>query len=600
MAKKRICDIIIETLVERGVTQCFAVTGGGAMFLDNALFKNNDMKKMFNHHEQACAMAAEGYARYSNKMALVCVTSGPGGTNTLTGVMGAWEDSIPMMVISGQVRYNISVPQSGLQLRYRGTQEYDIVDTVKPMTKYAKMIINPLDIKYEVNKAVDIAMSGRRGPVWLDIPLDIQSALVEESELKIYRPREESKAVDFQVIELLFKELSAAKRPVILLGRGVAASGSREVARKVIKILGVPCLTSSSTADLLYRGHQYYYGSSGTFGPRAGNFIIQNADMIVSIGCSLGFSSTGFAQEYFAPKAKIIAFDIDPDEMKKPGLKLHSSYVIDAYNLLNLLCNKNQKIDVDKNWLDYCHFVYNKFSPNEAASNKRDSDRVCSYVFWDKFYKHAKDDTIVVLGNNTAIIGALQNGIQKPMQRIIGNKNCGSMGYDIPAAIGAAIASNKHIILVTGDGSFMMNLQELQTIKHYNLRIKIIVFENNGYNAIRQTHNNFFDGELIGCTPETGISFPSFKDISKTFGFAYSKCERNENVDDSLDYIFNYDQNILLEVSELLDDPVIPKLMSRKLDNGTLLSPALHDMAPFLTNEEIKQLMISEIEDDKG
>ena len=590
--KKRVCDIIFETLVSRGITDCFAVTGGGAMYLDNALYKNKEMHKVFNHHEQACAMAAEAYARYADRMAVVCVTSGPGGTNTLTGVMGAWVESIPMIIVSGQVRYAISVPQTGLNLRYRGTQEFNIVDTVKTMTKYAKMVIEPLDIKMEVNKAIDIAMSGRRGPVWLDIPMDVQSAVIEEDELTPNVIISEEYHADAKIMADLADEINHAKRPVILIGRGVSAGGARGMLKVVLDQIKIPILTSSSTADAVSFEIENYFGSSGSFGPRVGNFVIQNADLILAIGCSLGFSSTGFAQEEFAKNARIIAVDVEPDEMKKPGIHVDQFIHMDAYTFLHALRESRIIYQVSAEWLDYCKKVRARFSPFEAAYDKKPDERVCSYVFWSKYYQYAKEDTITVLGNNTAIIGALQTGVQTEKQRVIGNKNCGSMGYDLPAAVGASVASGKEVILVTGDGSFMMNLQELQTVIHYGLQIKIIVFENAGYNAIRQTSKNFFNGELIGCTPETGVSFPSFEKVAKAFGFKYQKCTRNSDVESSLETFFRTEGTVLLEISELLDDPVTPKVMSRTLPDGTLATPALQDMAPFIDKDEYDNLML--------
>ena len=524
-------------------------------------------------------------------MALVCVTSGPGGTNTLTGVMGAWVDSIPMIVVSGQVRYEISVPKSGLNIRYRGTQEFNIIDTVKTMTKYAKMVINPLDIKMEVNKAIDVALSGRRGPVWLDIPMDVQSAVVETNDLTEYKNRNEIKQVSSDCVNDVLNKIGLAKRPVILAGRGISTSNATSDFRKMVDLLEVPALTSSSGAGILYHEDEHYFGSSGSFGPRAGNFIIQNADFILTLGCSLSFSSTGFAQQYFAPNAEIYSVDVEQDELKKPGLRINKSIICDVGQFINLITQIGHKVDVPSNWLDYCKMVKNKFSPFEAAFEKKDDDRVCSYVFWSKYYKYAKDNTITVLGNNTAIIGGLQTGTYKKNQMIIGNKNCGSMGYDIPAAIGAAVGSRREVVLVTGDGSFMMNLQELHTIKHYGLDIKIILFENNGYNAIRQTHKNFFNGELIGCTPETGVSFPSFKKVADTFGFTYQKCKTNGEVDSALKLLFSTQGSVILEISELLDDPIVPKVMSRPLPDGTFATPALQDMAPFIDKKEYDELM---------
>ena len=280
--KKRVADIILSALVERGITDCFAVVGGGAMFLDNALLHNTDMTKYFNHHEQACAMAAEGYARATGKMALVCVTSGPGGTNTLTGVMGAWVDSLPMIVVSGQVRYAVSVPATGLKLRTRGVQEFNIVDTVKTMTKYSKLVIDPLDVKYEVNKAIDIALEGRRGPVWLDIPQDVQSAWVEEEDLKEYSaPEEAVSAESAEVVEFIYDELKKAKRPVFLSGAGVLCSGSRDLFRGLLDKIKIPVVSSFNGSDVLYREHPLCMGPIGPCGQRPANIAIQNSDLII-------------------------------------------------------------------------------------------------------------------------------------------------------------------------------------------------------------------------------------------------------------------------------------------------------------------------------
>ena len=302
--KKRVADIIMETLVEKGITDCFAVVGGGAMYLDHALALNNELHKYFNHHEQACAMAAEAYARVSGRMAAVCVTSGPGATNAITGVMGAWQDSLPMLVLSGQVRYEISVEKSGLSLRYRGIQEFEIINSVKNMTKYAKMVTDPLDILYELEKAIYMAREGRQGPAWLDIPQDIQSAVVDAESLRRFTPPEEEKGLAEKDFQFILKKLRGAERPCILAGNGVANSGNIDAFRKLADVLKIPVIAAAIAADVMYREHPFYYGLSGSIGPRPGNFIVQNADVIMVLGCSMGFKMTGFAQEYFAPKAK--------------------------------------------------------------------------------------------------------------------------------------------------------------------------------------------------------------------------------------------------------------------------------------------------------
>lgn len=593
--KRRVADIIMDVLINNGISDCFAVVGGGAMHLDNALAKNDRITKYFNHHEQASAMAAEAYARISGKMAAVCVTSGPGATNTLTGVMGAWQDSLPMLVLSGQVRYDISVAKSGLPLRYRGIQEFEIVNSVKNMTKYAKMIIDPMTVKYEVEKAIAIAMSGRRGPVWLDIPLDVQSAVVEENEMVGYSsediavPRTQKKDIEF-----VYKKLKNAKRPCILAGNGIVNSGNLVEFRRYVELLQIPVVSACIAADVMYADSSFSYGMSGSIGPRTGNYIIQNADLIISIGCSLGFKMTGFAQDKFAPNAYIISVDVDENEMKKPGIDVDYFIHSDIKSFLEVAERYFEKVHVDIMWIDYCDRLKEIFSPYESIreNSVKPNDRVCAYYFWREYENYAAEDNISVLGNNTASSAKLQIGIQKRNQRIVANNNCGSMGADLPEAIGAAVASKKEVVCLTGDGSIMMNLQELQTIHHYKLPIKVVVFSNNGYNAIRQTSKNFFDGLLIGCTPETGVSFPMFEKIAEAFEYKYILCKNNGEVSEKLKELFETEGNVLLEIHQRFDDPITPKLMSKMNEDGKFDTPSLEDMAPFISKEEHDKLML--------
>lgn len=591
--KKRVADIIMDILVEYGIVDCFAVVGGGAMYLDNALLECKAINKYFNHHEQACAMAAEAYARFSGKAAVVCVTSGPGATNTLTGVMGAWQDSLPMVVLSGQVRYEISVPKSGLKLRYRGIQEFNIIDSVKNMTKYAVMLTDPFAVRRELIKAINIALDGRRGPVWIDIPQDIQNFMIEEEEL--YKeetfvsyvpecPNEEIK----EVIHIL----KAARRPVILAGSGIISSGNRELFETVINKIGIPVIGGAWVADNFYTNHRLYYGNSGNVGPRTGNFILQNADIILSIGNSLGFRQTGFNLEKFAPGAKIIMVDADKDESMKPGLNIYKFIHSTIKDFLGkLLLINDIKIDTNSKWLNYCNMLKKRFTPFESVSGIDMQDRVCSYYFWSIFEKYEEKNSILALGNNTANTAKLQIGVKYREQRTLTNYTCGSMGYDIPAAIGGAVASKRKVYCVTGDGSIMMNIQELQTIVHYNLPISLIVFSNNGYGAIRQTCKNFFNGKYIGCTSDTGVSFPDFHKIADAFGFIYKKCESNCQAEENIEFLTKSKQRVFLEICQKLDDPVTPKLMSRLDENGNMLTPALHDMYPFLDKDELDSLM---------
>lgn len=592
---KRVADIVMDTLVERGITDCFAVVGGGAMHLDNALLVCEKMHKYFNHHEQACAMAAEAYARYSGKMAAVCVTSGPGATNTLTGVMGAWQDSIPMIVLSGQVRYEISVPKSGLKLRYRGIQEFEIIPTVKNMTKYAVMITDPLAIKRELVKAIAIAMEGRRGPVWLDIPQDIQNARVEESDLY---PVEEEKATTPKVEERDVLEtitlLKNAARPCILGGSGIISSHNRDGFEKLADKMGIPVIGGSWVADNLYADHPLYFGNSGNVGPRTGNFILQNADVIFALGNSLGFRQTGFNLEGFAPNAKIIMVDADAEEGKKPGLHIHKFIYADVGDMIAEILEADCDIQPSATWMDYCKMLRNRFTPFEAIDGLDMQERVCSYYFWKVFRQYEENDSILALGNNTANTAKLQIGVKCADQRVLTNYTCGSMGYDLPAAIGAAVASGKKVYCVTGDGSVMMNLQELQTVVQYDLPVRIVIFSNDGYGAIRQTSKNFFNGAYIGCTPDSGVSFPSFEKVADTFGLEYKKCRTNSEVEEAVKWLVSNENRCLLEIEQRFDDPVTPKVMSRLDENGKMLTPALQDMYPFLATEDYQELMIGQ------
>lgn len=589
--KRRVADIIMDILVDNGITDCFAVVGGGAMHLDNALALNNKITKYFNHHEQACAMAAEAYARMSGKIAAVCVTSGPGATNTLTGVMGCWQDSLPMLVLSGQVRYEISVPKSGLPLRYRGMQEFDIIHSIQNMTKYAVMLTDPLSVKRELIKAINISMSGRRGPVWLDIPLDIQSAIVEEDDMYECEEIPAQPTASKQDIFFMMEKLKNAKRPCVLAGNGIVNSDNLQGFREFVHKLNVPVIGACIAADAMYMDYPRYYGLSGSIGPRTGNFIVQNADVIVSIGCSLGYKMTGFAQDKFAPNAYIISVEVDENEMKKEGVRINYLIHSDLNNFFEVAQDELYEICVDSAWIDYCNKLKQRFSPFEPADEVRLDERVCAYYFWREYEKYEPDNSISVLGNNTANSAKLQIGIKKENQRIIANNNCGSMGADLPEAIGAAVASKRLVICLTGDGSIMMNLQELQTIHHYQLPIKIVVFSNDGYNAIRQTSKNFFNGVSIGCTAETGVSFPSFEQVAKTFGFEYMICHCNGEVGKSLQQFFQVEGNVLLEIEQRLDDPIVPKVMSRMNEDGSFSTPSLEDMAPFISKKEHDSLM---------
>lgn len=595
--KKRVADIITETLVDNGIVTCFSVVGGGAMHLNNAFALNNDIEMIFNHHEQACSMAAESYARTLGRMAAVCVTSGPGGLNTLTGVEGAWVDSIPMLIISGHPRYETTVAPTGLDLRYRGVQEFDIITSVKNMTKYAKLVTDPLSIKKELQKAIDIALSGRRGPVWIDVPLNVQSALVEIGQLDCIEPieREEGNFTDEQLKNLI-QQLEQAKRPCLLTGSGLRTSHTVEQFRKFSERLNVPVVGGALQADIMSPDYPFYYGMSGNVGPRAGNFILQNADLIVVFGNSLAIKQTGFNQEAFAPNAKIIMIDINLDEAKKPGLSIDQAIHIDLNVFFHRIEKYAHQICVDASWIDYCEEVYRAFPVFEHLGHGdgfNKDDRVSASLFWKTFMEYAPEECAIALGNSSSIVGALQHGIRSVRQRINVNYACGSMGDDLPEAVGMSVALDKKaVVCATGDGSIMMNLQELQTIKHYGLPIKVVIFSNKGYGALRQTFQNFFNGTYTGCDKESGVSFPSFQKIAGAFELEYHHCHNNGQLIDSVKWLLSQPGACILEIDQLLDDPIFPKVISKMNEDGTFETPGLHDMYPFITEEEMDKLML--------
>ena len=591
--KKRVADIIFETLYEMGITDCFCVVGGGAMHLNNALALNTHMTSHFNHHEQACAMAAEAYARYSGNMAAVCVTSGPGATNAITGVMGAWVDSLPMIVISGNVRYETSIEKSGLPLRYRGLQEFDITNSVQNMTKYCVYLTEPNAVKYEVQKAVSIAMGGRRGPVWIDVPQDIQNSMIEEENLVGYIDDESENLFDASAADKAIEILKKCKRPCILMGSGIQTTQSEDLFEEMLNKITIPVVGGAWLGDIFYLEHPLYYGLSGNAGPRTGNFILQNSDCILAIGNSLSYKQTGYDLASFAPNAKKIMVDVDVNEYLK--IKNHIDLMVncDVKDFIRYVIKKDMpQIVVSDEWKNYCDRLYMEFSPYEGKVTMNMEGRVNKYYFWEKFLQIMPETTTLALGNSSVAMGANQIGRRYKGQRMISNYICGSMGYDLPAAIGVAVAAKKDVICVTGDGSIMMNLQELQTIKYMDLPVKVIVFENQGYGAIKQTCKNFFGGFLYGCSPETGVQCPSFEKIAYAFDYQYNCCYTNLEIEDKLKWLMDEKEQCILEIKQQLDDPVYPKMMSKLDENGNMTSPKLQDMYPFVSEEKMRSIML--------
>ncbi|MDE6183801.1 MAG: thiamine pyrophosphate-binding protein, partial [Lachnospiraceae bacterium] len=437
----------------------FTLTGGGAMHLNDAFGNSEDMRCTYFLHEQGAAIAAEAYARVNNQLPVVCVTTGPGGTNTLSGVLCAWQDSIPMLVISGQVKTSSMVESTGLALRQFGEQESRIIETVSAMTKFAVTVKEAEKIKYYLKKAIHLAKSGRRGPCWIDIPLDVQGKYIETDVLEDYIPEKEEWQFDEdRVLELLRN----AKRPVILAGSALRTAEALEIFHSLCNKWNIPVVAAKSLADIMPNGDKNYFGNFGINGGRAGNFIVQNADCLLVLGCRLAFGHIGFNYELFSPNSIKIVVDVDNEELKKKTVKIDCPVNVDVKFFLEWLVEKELSFDMDAWWLRYCCELREKFPIYQAKFG--DAKGVNAYYFAAMLKKYMDENAICIMGNNCSSMAIKQCGVEKKTQRMWGNVNCGTMGYDIPASIGAAIAAKRQVICCAGDGSFQMNIQELQTI----------------------------------------------------------------------------------------------------------------------------------------
>ncbi len=585
--KIKVADYIANLLSFHGITNVFTVVGGGAMHLNNAFGQHNKLKCIYNHHEQASAIAAESFAKIENKLAVVCVTTGPGGTNAITGVLCAYLDNIPLLVISGQARYATTVESSGLDLRQFGEQEYRIVESVKPMTKYAVMVKNPLDVKYHIERAIFEATTGRKGPCWIDIPLDVQASIIESSDLKSFKPDKKSSYNEKNSKHIL-NRIDNAERPVLIAGSAIRQAGCLDEFYTLASKLNIPVLCPTAVSDYFQYDHPLYFGNFGVFGGRVGNFIVQNADLIISLGARMSFKQTGFNYKSFAPNASKIIVDIDTEELKKDTIKIDFPVHADVYDVIQSLNHLIvKKVPRKSRWLQYCAMLKNSFE--RLQRKQMISKAVNPYFFASRLQEKLSKDAIIILGNSCACTSISQYGISKKGQRLYTDINCGAMGYDIPAALGAAVASRKPVICITGDGSFQMNIQELQTVVHNELPVKFIVFNNNGYQAILNTQTNFFNGALSGCTPDSGISFPSFKLISRAYTIPFRKIMNHRDIDKGIDWLLSLDSYGLCEVIEDTSQPIEPRVLSKKLADGTMVSPPIDDLAPFLSPSEYER-----------
>ena len=660
--KKRLSDYIADRLVEAGICQVFTVTGGGAMHLNDALGHKEGLHCLYNHHEQASAMAAEAYARIHNRIAALCVTTGPGGTNAITGVVGGWLDSIPMLVLSGQVRYDTTARWSGVGIRAMGDQEFDICKSIDCMTKYSEMVIDPERIRFCLEKALYLSQSGRPGPCWLDIPLNVQSAQIETEALVGFDPAayeaggtgwgtkeaQDSYGIpgDFagkgekrQVLPppvsretaiAVLEKIRAAQRPVINAGNGIRIGKAFDVFERVVNKLGVPVITGWDSEDLMCDDDPLYVGRAGNMGDRPGNFAIQNSDLVLSIGSRLSIRQVGYNYGTWARAAYVIVNDIDEEELKKPSV--HSDMRIHG-DVRDLLEQMDKVLDelltaeggctggeadgkpffdggqglAGMSWIETCRMWKEKYPvvlPKHFAHGDEEPANV--YAMIKEISSRLEEGQITVVGNGSACVVGGHAWVIKKGQRFITNSAIAAMGYDLPAAIGVWAASRdqqcyhqgdrvtgKDLILLTGDGSIQMNLQELQTIIHHDMNIKIFLINNGGYHSIRQTQKNFFGEPLVGIGVDSGdLSFPSMEKLAAAYGYPYVAVYHNSQLPEAVEQTLAIDGPVICEVFVSRDQNFEPKSSAKRLPDGTMVSPPLEDLSPFLPDEEMDANMM--------
>ncbi|WP_288339883.1 thiamine pyrophosphate-binding protein [uncultured Allobaculum sp.] len=609
--KKRIADYVADFLVDHGVTDVFSVVGGGAMHLNDALGHKEGLHTTYNHHEQACAIAAEAYARLENKIAAVCVTTGPGGTNALTGVLGGWLDSIPMFIISGQVRYDTTARYAqqftGTPLRALGDQEYDITRAVQAMTKYAVMLEDPMKIRYVLEKAWHLATTGRPGPVWIDIPLNFQGMTIETDDLEGYDPAEDDAAlppaVSEETVDEIIEKIKKAKRPVFHAGYGIRLSDGYDKFREAAEKLGIPVVTYWNAVDLMEDDNPLNAGRAGNMGDRPGNWAIQNADLILAVGTRISIRQVGYNWKTWAREAEVIMVDIDPAEMKKPTIHVEQPVWADAKDFLTRL---SDRLDV-KDSGDHSEWLkttqsWRKNYPVVQEKHWKENGRTANvYAFIQYLSSQLPENSLTAVSNGACCVVGNQAYVIQKGSRMHNNSAVASMGYGLPAAIGTCISGGKRdTICLEGDGSVMMNLQELQTIITNKLPIKLFLINNEGYQSIRITQNNLFSNHCkVGIGPEShDLSFPEYKKLAEAFGYPYISAHSNAEMKEAVQKALSMEGPVFTEIFTNTDQVWEPKSATKRLEDGTLVSPPLEDLAPFLPREELENIMIVDMVDE--
>jgi acetolactate synthase-1/2/3 large subunit len=607
----RLSDYVAARLVEHGIGHVFMLTGGGSMHLNDALGRCEGLRYICCHHEQALAMAAESYTRLSGRLAALNVTTGPGGINALNGVHGAYTDSIAMIVLSGQVKRETLRDNAPVRLRQLGDQEADIVAMVTPITKFAALVANPIDIRYLLEKALWLAESGRPGPVWLDIPIDVQSALIDPESLHGFDPMAEGYGRAYALpseygwlgeAELrhearkVISMLRDAKRPVMLPGTGVRIAKGHELFLKVADKLGIAIAPAWNAQDVVPDDHPLYVGRPGTVGDRAGNFAVQRSDFLLILGCRLNVRQISYNFAAFAPDAKKVMVDVDAAELAKPTISIDLPIHADVADFLAVLNEELDGYDAPASHAEYVAWGQERRARYPALLPEYWDNKgtVNPYCFVDTLFDALDEEEVIVMADATAAVVTVQVAKLKRGQRLYSNSGAASMGYDLPATIGAWHAmppGAKRIICLAGDGSIMQNLQELQTIVGQHIPAKIFLYNNSGYHSIRQSQQAYFDGFSVGCGPDSGITFPDFGKIATAFGLDYTRVSEHDDMSRAVAETLAAPGAAICEIIVHKGQNFAPKVSSRRLEDGTMVTAPMEDLAPFLPREELAEAL---------
>jgi len=592
----RVSDFIFKFLSDKGTDTIFMISGGQAMFLVDAVYQNKKFKVICTHHEQSAGMSADAYGRITGKPAIALVTAGPGAVNVINGVVGGWTDSSPMFVISGQSALSYVQYQDTHPIRQHGIQGINIKPLVEKVTKYFITIDDPAKILFYMQKAYYLATTGRPGPVWIDVPLDIQKMEVPEHLLEEFATpinNSNSALLKKQVTKVL-KLLIDSERPVFLVGQGVRLAKAADEFIKAVEMLKIPVLTSRLGIDLINSDSKYYVGRPGNYGERSANFAVQNSDLIIAVGSRLASALAGHDPANFGKRAKKVSVDIDNEELEKPGVKLDLKINDDAKKFFTEFLQQARALNIPdfSKWVGQCS-LWKKNYPVVLPEYKNEKP-VNSYYFTEKLSDYANKEDMIVVDTGSCFHVACQVWKIKKGQRFLTTGGLSSMGYWV-AAMGACMASNgNRTIIITGDGSLQMNIQELATIKHNNLPIKIIIFNNNGYLLIRYTQKNFMEGRLFGEGPKTGVWCPDSLKVAKAYGIKAVRISSPAEVEPGIKEVMEHSGPVICDVITPDWQLIVPRISSEKRPDGTLVSRPYEDMFPFLGREELRKNMIAE------